>query len=357
MNKNVIGIQTYDKSITGIINISDGISTMSNGSISCDSLYIGGQLVNPTFIGTGSTIGIGTTTTLTAGSSATVSNSGTTTNAILNFGIPQGIQGIQGTSFIFRNTYSSSTQYLPNDVIYYNGSSYICILASLNNLPTNITYWNILALKGDTGSQGIQGIQGIQGATGATGATGAKGDKGDKGDSSSDFGTVIAAASNAVLTGTAFVALQTEVSLLQGQVSVLEGQMTVVNGEIFDLETNMTEQQAKTLFQQAGTLGYTKFTSDVKINDGIANRIDLKQNGTIEAVNLNLTTDLNSSNVNSETLHTGNILPKSTDVLQTINIGPSTQLGNVVINGYVSMPLMDTFFGYTINNGYLDQGI
>jgi hypothetical protein len=46
--------------------------------------------------GTAGQVAVGTTSTLSAGSSATVANSGTPYNAILNFGIPQGIQGIQG---------------------------------------------------------------------------------------------------------------------------------------------------------------------------------------------------------------------------------------------------------------------
>ena len=41
-------------------------------------------------------VSVGTTSTLSAGSPATVSNSGTTYNAVLNFGIPQGIQGATG---------------------------------------------------------------------------------------------------------------------------------------------------------------------------------------------------------------------------------------------------------------------
>lgn len=40
--------------------------------------------------GTNATIAIGTTTTLPSGSNATVTNSGTSTNAVLNFGIPRG---------------------------------------------------------------------------------------------------------------------------------------------------------------------------------------------------------------------------------------------------------------------------
>jgi hypothetical protein len=41
-------------------------------------------------------VAVGTTTTLSAGSNATVANSGTSTAAVLNFGIPQGPQGVQG---------------------------------------------------------------------------------------------------------------------------------------------------------------------------------------------------------------------------------------------------------------------
>jgi hypothetical protein len=73
--------------------------------------------------GTAATIAAGLTTTGAAGTSASVTNSGTSSAAVFNFTIPQGIQG---------NT-------------------------------------------GPTGPQGPQGIQGIQGNTGPTGPTGANG--------------------------------------------------------------------------------------------------------------------------------------------------------------------------------------
>lgn len=44
------------------------------------------------------TVSVGTTTTLTPGSSATVTNSGTNTDPVLNFGIPQGATGAAGVS-------------------------------------------------------------------------------------------------------------------------------------------------------------------------------------------------------------------------------------------------------------------
>jgi hypothetical protein len=76
----------------------------------------------------------------------------------------QGIQGIQGekgaagadgtdgTSFIWENAYAAGTTYAPNDVVSYNGSTYICILASTGNLPTNATYWALMAQKGADGA-------------------------------------------------------------------------------------------------------------------------------------------------------------------------------------------------------------
>jgi hypothetical protein len=48
--------------------------------------------------GSAATIAVGTTTTLAAGSSATVNNSGTSSAATFNFGIPQGIKGADGTN-------------------------------------------------------------------------------------------------------------------------------------------------------------------------------------------------------------------------------------------------------------------
>ena len=48
--------------------------------------------------GSAATIAVGTVSTLAAGQSATVVNSGTTSAAVLDFGIPQGTQGIQGNA-------------------------------------------------------------------------------------------------------------------------------------------------------------------------------------------------------------------------------------------------------------------
>jgi len=42
------------------------------------------------------------------------------------------------------------TAYKKDDAVHYNWSAYICILASTSNLPTDITYWDVLANKWTT---------------------------------------------------------------------------------------------------------------------------------------------------------------------------------------------------------------
>lgn len=50
--------------------------------------------------------------------------------------------------FVWQGAYSGATAYVADDVVSYNGSSYICILASTGNLPTNATYWSLMAQSG-----------------------------------------------------------------------------------------------------------------------------------------------------------------------------------------------------------------
>lgn len=75
-------------------------------------------------------------------------------------------------SELFKGTYVGATAYTTGDIVDYAGSSYSCKVNTTGNLPTNTTYWALLASKGDTGSQGSQGIQGIQGEQGPAGADG-----------------------------------------------------------------------------------------------------------------------------------------------------------------------------------------
>lgn len=77
---------------------------------------------------------------------------------------PQGIQGepgytpqkgtdyFDGLDVTWKGTYDAEIQYQVNDAIFYEGSSYICILESIGNLPTDTTYFNIMAQQGQAGA-------------------------------------------------------------------------------------------------------------------------------------------------------------------------------------------------------------
>ena len=50
--------------------------------------------------------------------------------------------------FNWKGAYNAGTAYAVDDVVSHSGSSYVCILASTGNVPTNTTYWNIMSSKG-----------------------------------------------------------------------------------------------------------------------------------------------------------------------------------------------------------------
>ena len=68
-------------------------------------------------------------------------------------------------------TYSASKTYKELSIVTYNGNSYICKKQSSGNEPTNTTYWQLMASKGEQGIQGIQGIQGEPGEPGSSTTT------------------------------------------------------------------------------------------------------------------------------------------------------------------------------------------
>ncbi|MGY4370744.1 hypothetical protein ACVW1A_006809 [Bradyrhizobium sp. LB1.3] len=60
-----------------------------------------------------------------------------------------------------------ATAYAAGDVVTLSGSSYVCVLAHTNHTPPNVTYWQLLASKGDTGATGSTGAAGTNGTNGA----------------------------------------------------------------------------------------------------------------------------------------------------------------------------------------------
>ena len=65
-----------------------------------------------------------------------------------------GSAGASGQGYTWRGAYAGGTAYAAYDTVSYSGSTYVCILASTGNLPTNGTYFSLAALKGDTGASG-----------------------------------------------------------------------------------------------------------------------------------------------------------------------------------------------------------
>jgi hypothetical protein len=76
---------------------------------------------------------------------------------------PQGIQGDPGPAgpvgaagLVFRSTWNPATSYVVGDVVFYNGSSYVCSnnITSATPPDTDTANWDFLALQGLEGPQG-----------------------------------------------------------------------------------------------------------------------------------------------------------------------------------------------------------
>lgn len=65
------------------------------------------------------------------------------------------IQDLGKVAYFNKGAYNSETTYEINDVVSYNGSSYVSLgNGNRGNLPTNATYWSVVASKGDKGDTG-----------------------------------------------------------------------------------------------------------------------------------------------------------------------------------------------------------
>ena len=53
-------------------------------------------------------------------------------------------------AYVSKGDYNNELFYEINDVVTYNGSSYVALGNTLGNIPTNTSYWQLLAQKGDT---------------------------------------------------------------------------------------------------------------------------------------------------------------------------------------------------------------
>jgi hypothetical protein len=363
--------------------------------------------------GAGSTpaFNINSTTTLPAGESANVVlNELTETNYTFDFSIPQGVDGVDGISPDFEIgtvtsqpwgatpsvTIDNSNPEHPilnfNLVSGQDGSGSVPVFeigevetvdndddatVTLNQITPTYYTFDFQIPKGRNGSNGSDGDDGDRGPTGNTGP------RGPKGDSADNIGDVI----SGVVQTAEFIAVQTELALIEGQVVALQAQTLA-------LETSVGTLDQKTLYQSAGIdIGsnpYTTFTSKFNVSNGVSSIVTLDPNGDSSfdnhvqcgdgltvtdlselnnvTINGNIDTSINLGSVteswrNCGIDHQAPITnPTSANDLGSmqirgadISIGNASQLGNVTINGYITMPLMNSFFGFNVSNGFMSQ--
>jgi hypothetical protein len=75
----------------------------------------------------------------------------------------------------FKNKWYNDVNYHKNDVVVYNGSSYVALSNSRNVIPTNETTWQLLSKQGDKGDKGDKGDIGKMGLCGPPGKDGKNG--------------------------------------------------------------------------------------------------------------------------------------------------------------------------------------
>lgn len=104
---------------------------------------------------------------------------------------PEGLQGIQGpagpigaSGLNFLGTWDPTIDYAPNDVVFYDGSTWFADADPPIGDPVSSANWHPLSMMGQQGPQGVpgvegpQGVQGIQGLTGPIGPIGPQGPQG-----------------------------------------------------------------------------------------------------------------------------------------------------------------------------------
>lgn len=72
----------------------------------------------------------------------------------------KGAKGDKGDNGLnWKGAYNNATAYALNDAVTSSGSSYRCKLAHTNQPVTNLTYWELIAQKGETGATGAPAAQ------------------------------------------------------------------------------------------------------------------------------------------------------------------------------------------------------
>jgi hypothetical protein len=165
------GLIKLANSTTGVTNTlqytQDGSGNNLPIQISATQVNITGSLtVNGSPISSGSSGSSGT-----SGSSGSNGTDGTS-----------GTSGSSGVGFRIIGEWDNTTNYLANDMVSYNGSSYIAIQDNINKIPSiEVSYWLLQSLAGSNGTSGTSGTDGTSGTSGSSGSDGTSGTSGSSG--------------------------------------------------------------------------------------------------------------------------------------------------------------------------------
>ena len=113
--------------------------------------------------------------TLFSGASGTSGTSGSSGSS--------GTSGTSGLGFNYQGGWQNNITYFLNDVVYYNGSSWVALTTiSIGQNPPDINAnWGEVAIAGTSGTSGSSGSSGINGTSGTDGTSGSSGVNGSAG--------------------------------------------------------------------------------------------------------------------------------------------------------------------------------
>ena len=333
------------------------------------------------------TLTIGTVSTLPSSSDATITNTGTSTNQIINHGIPRGTQGLQGdigitpsfiigsvsnlasgnTPFVnFDNTSTTTNKILNFGLVQgqqgiqgnpgNDGITPSFIIGTVSNLASgNVPFINFDNTSTTTNK--IMNFGLVQGEKGEKGDS-IKGDKGDPGPAASagDIG-------NAIGTSAVFI-------VLQGQVTVLQGQMATVQGQILTIDGTLTTHtgQIATLENEVGTHDQILSGIETKLYNVIKTPDALQVKSKFQIINSVMGGDIVLATFDpiGNTITTGTTGSINSMVGNTVNLGSLTTAsnnvrGNVISIGNEAAPVTATtnirgttvsILGSTNNSGF-----
>ena len=95
-----------------------------------------------------------------------------------------GTSGSSGTGFSVMGNWNNTTTYHLNDVVLFQGQSYVALSTNTNNPPAVWpAVWSVFSAAGSSGTSGSNGSNGSSGSSGTSGSNGSSGTSGINGTS------------------------------------------------------------------------------------------------------------------------------------------------------------------------------